>query len=107
MAWRQPRVVWLAVMSVSPRASGVCTVRLPACPACLSTGVGAERASRTIYPPAQQTFSAFNLSPLPDIKVVILGQDPYHGPGAVARGGATAMPSCCCYDDCTRRPAEY
>jgi hypothetical protein len=64
-----------------------CLRRVHGASACLSTGVGAERASRTIYPPAQQTFSAFNLSPLPDIKVVILGQDPYHGPGAVARGG--------------------
>jgi uracil-DNA glycosylase len=34
-----------------------------------------------IYPPAPLVFNAFNLTPLPDVKVVILGQDPYHGPG--------------------------
>lgn len=33
------------------------------------------------YPPAQEVFNAFNLCPLKDVKVVILGQDPYHGPG--------------------------
>lgn len=34
-----------------------------------------------IYPPASLIFNAFNLTPLPTVKVVILGQDPYHGPG--------------------------
>lgn len=34
-----------------------------------------------IYPPAPLVFNAFNLTALPDVKVVILGQDPYHGPG--------------------------
>lgn len=33
------------------------------------------------YPPGEEVFNAFNLCPLPDVKVVILGQDPYHGPG--------------------------
>ena len=36
-------------------------------------------ASKTIYPPKQQVFSAFTTN-LDDIKVVIIGQDPYHGP---------------------------
>jgi len=36
---------------------------------------------KTIYPPGSLIFNAFNNTPLPDVKVVILGQDPYHGPG--------------------------
>lgn len=35
----------------------------------------------TIYPPPDQVFSAFNLCPFEKTKVVIVGQDPYHGPG--------------------------
>jgi uracil-DNA glycosylase len=34
-----------------------------------------------IYPPEEDIFSALNLCPLKDVKVVIVGQDPYHGPG--------------------------
>ena len=34
-----------------------------------------------IYPPGSQIFRAFELTPVPDMKVVILGQDPYHNPG--------------------------
>ncbi len=42
----------------------------------------AEKASgRTIYPPGSQIFRAFDLTPVDKVKVVILGQDPYHGPG--------------------------
>ncbi|MEJ2595358.1 MAG: uracil-DNA glycosylase [bacterium] len=40
-----------------------------------------EKKSQVIYPPGSQIFSAFNLTPLTAVKVVILGQDPYHGPG--------------------------
>ena len=40
-----------------------------------------EYASSTIFPPAGQIFSAFNTCPFSNVKVVILGQDPYHGPG--------------------------
>ena len=36
---------------------------------------------QTIYPPGSQIFRAFELTPLDNLKVVILGQDPYHGPG--------------------------
>ena len=36
---------------------------------------------RTIYPPGSQIFRAFELTPVDKVKVVILGQDPYHGPG--------------------------
>lgn len=39
------------------------------------------QAGKTIYPPAPMMFNAFNLTPLSQVKVVILGQDPYHGPG--------------------------
>lgn len=35
----------------------------------------------TVYPPASRIFSAFDLVPFCDVKVVIIGQDPYHGPG--------------------------
>ena len=38
-------------------------------------------AGKVIYPPGSLIFRAFDLTPLPDVKVVILGQDPYHGPG--------------------------
>lgn len=34
----------------------------------------------TVYPPGKQIFSAFNRTPLTCVRVVILGQDPYHGP---------------------------
>jgi len=37
--------------------------------------------SKTIYPPPRQVFSAFDWCRFEDVKVVILGQDPYHGPG--------------------------
>ena len=36
---------------------------------------------KAIYPPREQVFQAFKLTPLNTLKVVILGQDPYHGPG--------------------------
>ncbi|MFB6349348.1 uracil-DNA glycosylase [Moraxella marmotae] len=36
---------------------------------------------KDIYPPKSQIFQAFHLTPLSQVKVVILGQDPYHGAG--------------------------
>lgn len=39
-----------------------------------------KQAQKIIYPPSKQIFSALNTTPLADVKVVILGQDPYHGP---------------------------
>jgi len=36
---------------------------------------------KTIYPPGQFIFNAFNTTPIDQVKAVILGQDPYHGPG--------------------------
>ncbi len=38
---------------------------------------------KTIYPPGRMIFNAFNHTPFDKVKVVILGQDPYHGPGQV------------------------
>ncbi len=37
--------------------------------------------NKTIYPPGSQIFNAFDTTPIDTVKVVILGQDPYHGPG--------------------------
>lgn len=40
-----------------------------------------ERETKTIYPPEENVFEAFNLCDFQDVKVVILGQDPYHQEG--------------------------
>ncbi len=40
-----------------------------------------KQEGKVIYPPGRQIFRAFELTPLPEVKVVILGQDPYHGYG--------------------------
>ena len=40
-----------------------------------------EYHTHRIYPPADDIFNAFHLTPLHEVKVVILGQDPYHGDG--------------------------
>ncbi len=40
-----------------------------------------EKKAHTIYPPGSLIFNAFNHTPFPEVKVVLLGQDPYHGPG--------------------------
>ncbi len=40
-----------------------------------------EKKQFLIYPPGPQIFSAFNRTPFSKVKVVIIGQDPYHGPG--------------------------
>ena len=48
----------------------------------LSAFLRAEKsAGKRIYPPGNQIFRAFELTPFEAVKVVILGQDPYHGPG--------------------------
>lgn len=48
----------------------------------LSEFLRAEAAAgKTIYPPRELIFNALNSTPLERVKVVILGQDPYHGPG--------------------------
>ena len=43
--------------------------------------VGEEYRTRRIYPPADDIFNAFHFTPLDQVKVVILGQDPYHEEG--------------------------
>ncbi|MEO0776964.1 MAG: uracil-DNA glycosylase [Bacteroidota bacterium] len=39
-----------------------------------------RQAGHTVYPPGSQLFNAFDTTPFDQVKVVILGQDPYHGP---------------------------
>ena len=43
--------------------------------------VGEEYRTHRIFPPGDDIFNAFHLTPLSQVKVVILGQDPYHGEG--------------------------
>jgi uracil-DNA glycosylase len=40
-----------------------------------------KTAGKVIYPPGPSIFNAFSLTPFPNVKAVLLGQDPYHGPG--------------------------
>ena len=47
----------------------------------LTDFVREEYRTTTIYPPGKLIFNAFNLCPFHQAKVVIIGQDPYHGPG--------------------------
>ena len=47
----------------------------------LSEYVREEYRTKTIYPPGSLIFNAFNLCPFEKVKAVIIGQDPYHGPG--------------------------
>lgn len=46
----------------------------------LTKFIRGEYLTKTIYPPAKKVFNAFNECPLDKVKVVIVGQDPYHGP---------------------------
>ncbi len=58
----------------------------------LSTFLANEYAAgKHIYPPKSLVFNALSLTPLPSVKVVILGQDPYHGSGQ-AHGLAFSVP---------------
>ena len=58
-----------------------------------------KAAGKVIYPPGGEIFRAFDLTPVDQVKVVILGQDPYHGPGQAmglsfsVRDGIPAPPS--------------
>jgi uracil-DNA glycosylase len=48
----------------------------------LTETLRSEKASgKQIFPPGNMIFNAFNRTPFPKVKVVLLGQDPYHGPG--------------------------
>ncbi|NJO68391.1 MAG: uracil-DNA glycosylase [Bacteroidetes bacterium] len=51
-----------------------------------------ERKKYVVYPPGQLIFNAFDKTPFPKVKVVILGQDPYHGPGQ-AHGLCFSVPA--------------
>ena len=57
----------------------------------LSATVARLRQEQTIYPPQAQLFTALELTPFAAVKVVLLGQDPYHGPGQ-AHGLAFSVP---------------
>lgn len=58
-----------------------------------------KQAGKQIFPPGKEFFNAFAHTPLDQVKVVILGQDPYHGPGQAhglcfsVREGVPAPPS--------------
>jgi len=43
--------------------------------------VADERARHAVYPPHDEVFAALHLTPYAEVRVLILGQDPYHGPG--------------------------
>jgi uracil-DNA glycosylase len=43
--------------------------------------VNKERESHTVYPPEADVFNAFKLTPYDEVRVLLLGQDPYHGKG--------------------------
>ncbi len=47
----------------------------------LTDFVKQEYSQYTVYPPGKLIFNAFNLCPFDEVKVVMIGQDPYHGPG--------------------------
>jgi uracil-DNA glycosylase len=51
-----------------------------------------KTAGKVIYPPGKYIFNAFNTTPFNKVKVVILGQDPYHNPGQ-AHGLSFSVPS--------------
>ena len=58
----------------------------------LVTFIKTERAQgKTIFPPGSLIFNAFNSTPFKEVKVVILGQDPYHGAGQ-AQGLSFSVP---------------
>lgn len=50
-----------------------------------------KREGKTIYPPGPLIFNAFELTPFDKVRVVIIGQDPYHGPGQ-AHGLSFSVP---------------
>ena len=65
----------------------------------LRTFVAEERTRIDVYPPAEQVFAALHQTPFAEVKVLILGQDPYHGRGQAhglcfsVRPGVAAPPS--------------
>ncbi len=65
----------------------------------LQSFVEAEREQHEVYPAHDDVFQALHLTPYADVRVVILGQDPYHGPGQAhglsfsVRSGVSIPPS--------------
>ena len=61
--------------------------------------VNKERETKTIFPPEEDVFNAFKLTPYQEVRVLLLGQDPYHGKGQAhglafsVRPGVTLPPS--------------
>jgi len=47
----------------------------------LQSFVAEERAHHQVFPPADEVFAALHQTPYAEVKVLLLGQDPYHGPG--------------------------
>ena len=62
--------------------------------------VAREYATQTIYPPIEEVMTAFTKTAYKDVKVVLLGQDPYHGPNQAhglsfsVKPGIPHPPSC-------------
>jgi len=67
--------------------------------ATLDRFIADERQTHEVYPPDSQIFAALESTSLDDVKVVLIGQDPYHGPGQAhglsfsVKGGARIPPS--------------
>ena len=53
-----------------------------------------KKADKIIYPPSSLIFNALNTTPLANVKVVILGQDPYHGPNQAHGLSFSVNPEC-------------
>jgi len=51
-----------------------------------------KRARKVVFPKGEDIFAAFNATPFADVRVVIIGQDPYHGPGQ-AHGLSFSVPA--------------
>jgi uracil-DNA glycosylase len=51
-----------------------------------------EKSKYTVYPPGGLIFNAFRMTPFDKVRVVMLGQDPYHGPGQ-AHGLCFSVPA--------------
>ena len=70
----ETKLTWSCTLQKYSKSSGF---------ASLARFVAKERLSNPnrIYPPAEETFASLNMTPLRSVKVVIIGQDPYHGPG--------------------------
>lgn len=56
--------------------------------------IHSEYRSKIIYPPAKQIFNAFDSCPFESVKVVILGQDPYHEPSQAHGLSFSVLPPC-------------